>query len=262
MATAVLPYALPMPLQITSGYVPHHKNFFCKIKRKERLMSRKTTLLLASAVALLIAAAVLLVIILSGRNTSDNPGITLPDGSSGSITVGKLTPANLNDPDTYLSFSITAENVVSMITGMTHPQEYMASFYSAVSYGDSENIVVSTVNVSGDLSRIDITQSKRPAYSYVLTSDNVYGWEKGSARWIQTPCADFTSDDFAHLPGYNDITGVSPELIVESGFKLLEKEISEENIWTIFIKFSDAYGLVHEYYFSIDNGLLVFAEIL
>jgi len=223
-------------------------------------MSRKTTILLASAVALLIAVAILLVIIQSGRRDKDYPGITLPDGSSGSITIGKLIPANLNDPDEYFSFSVTKDTVISLITKLKRPTEYTAFFYSSVLYEETSCVSASLISVHGNLSRIDVSRSKRPAFTYLVTPEYVYGWEQNSDRWTETPKADFSSEDIAYLPSFDDISKLSSELITNCGFLNLDKEYSQENLWTIFIEFNDSYGLVHNYYFSIESGLLVLAQ--
>lgn len=222
-------------------------------------MSRNKRVLL-SAVALLIVVAIGAVVLLIDRGRSRRSDITLPGGSSGSITVGQLTPAHLNDVDSYLSFNITSENIVSLIAGMRRPEEYKASYLSSVVYEGAETASISSVNLLGGLSRIDVSQFKRPAYSYILTPGFIYGWEQGSLKWTQTPRADFSADELARLPGYKDIADLTPGMISGCGFEQLSEEISEQAIWTIYIEFYDAYGFVHRYNFSIDNGLVVYAK--
>lgn len=215
-------------------------------------MQQKKTTLLAAAITIFVIVALVFVFWLSSLPSDERPSIVVPSPAYTNADI-QLTPALLNDPENYLQFQLTPENVCEILDSLQLPDAYTISFTTSVYTSGKQSDTQVTLRHQNGLVRISM-QDRVQSTEYLIAGDRTYGWLTGQKRYQSFYTGTMDAFQTAKLPSVETLTDLNVQQILQVSFQKLEQ------IWTIFVVYSTPYGLTEHCYVSIDSGLVVRSE--
>ena len=218
-------------------------------------MDSKNRLLIAVAVIVVIVGAMFTSF---GRSLFllNTPSVELPDTSSqpgdsssqgGSSSSGQLQ-----------TVEVTPETVQNVIATLTRTDSYYRELTVETFWTEGSSSTPVQVWVDGSWSH-----SRQVLPSGVVRHDltdgetqTLYYWYEGSQRYETSPADDLSADLSQRLPTYETVLALDPERITDAGYELRG---SFPCVW-VEVQLED--GLREQYWVSVDNGLLISAEMV
>ncbi len=199
--------------------------------------------------AAFIILSLLFVLWFSSRSSGRRPDIVVPGGDA-PIVGENLTPALLNDPATYLSYSLTNENVLAQIRTLRQPENYRLTL-SATLYGRTDS-VTTRIQLAHTPSRDYYAHTANGRTdTYLATSDALYGWSEGATPYRTFSPGDFPDEVLSRLPDMTSLALGEQEQVTGTEYVRLG------DTWTISLRIAFADGTSAAYFVAIDSGLVL-----
>ena len=179
------------------------------------------------------------------------PSITLPDGTE---TGDASSSSGLQDGEQYWQVAVTPETVQSIIATLSRPSSYYreltietmwseGSYSSAVQYWED-----------GGWSHTRQTLASGAVRHDLVGPEDAYYWYEGSAVWNSFPSDDRSADLAQHIPTYETVLELDPDLITGTGYEL------RGSYPCVYIEVQGDNAARERYWISTVNGLLISAE--
>lgn len=199
-----------------------------------------------------IALIVIVVALLMSQSLRRTSYVTLPDritestGSVGSSQYGE---------DAVNTIEITPETVQAAIATLARPDSYSRALVVEWAWGNVSSISRMTVQVSGDLTRIDSQRSDGRIRHVVTNGDRTAIWYNDETDYYIGSAGDVSADQEQSIPTYEDVLRLDPADIAVADYRVF----SGENCIFVELK-PDELGIVQRYWVSVASGLLIGAE--
>ncbi len=218
------------------------------MKKKFRLSAPWISAIVA---ALFVCVIFMIFLLPSGPFGKRGTGIVLPEGTEN-------TPADANGSrlltiQSVADVIISTENAKNVIASLKRPDAYSCKIENKLYYEGGASVLYCTQYIKGDAERVDTTDSLGEVQSTILKlEDKIYSWEPGNKEAYEGSWGDFSNDDAAMLPSYEDV--LKDEITLSEAER---KDLGQEPC--VRVAFEDS-GYVCEYYISLSTGLLKSAE--
>ena len=216
-------------------------------------MDQKNRVVFSVAVILLIFAALL---ISFGRiffNTH-TPDVVLPQvGENSADTSG--TPGQ-SGQDYGQQVSVTVQTVQNVIATLDRTDSYYRELLVEQFWSGGSSSGTVQVWVDQDWNLVRQLLPNNAVRQDLIGPDTAFFWYEGSSRYVSTPAAERSADLAQRIPTYETVLELDPLSITGAGYEL------KGDIPCIYVQSIDgASGNVKHYWVSVDNGLLVCAEL-
>ena len=215
-------------------------------------MHQKKTTFLAAGITLFVIASLVFVFWLSSLHANDRPSIVVPDPSYTGAD-NHLTPVLLNNPDDYLHFALSTENLCDLLRTLKTPDTYRITFTAAVYAGAKQTNTDVTLCRRQNLLHIYRSDSILPT-EYLLAGDTLYGWLSGQKTYRSFPLGSFDPAWLAKLPSLQTLSALDASRFEAAEF------VEQDGMWTIRIAYATRRGLSEVCYVSLDSGLVIQSE--
>ncbi len=214
------------------------------MKKKFRLSAPWISAIVA---ALFVGVIFLIFLLPSGPFGKRGTGIVLPEGTEN-------TPVDANGSRLFTiqsiaDVNISTENAKTVIASLTRPNAYSCKIENKLFYEGGSSVLYCTQYINGNAERVDTTDALGKIQNTVLKlEDKIYSWEPGNSKAYEGLWGNFSSDDAAMLPTYEDV--LKDQITLAEAER---KDLGHEPC--IRVAFEDS-GYVCEYYISLSTGLL------
>lgn len=200
------------------------------------------------------AVIVLVVLVLIANSLHRSSRITLPDiADAASSAAGSAQPAD----GAAAQIQIEPKTVQAAIATLTRPARYVRALTVETLWSGGSGTLQATVFVSDGMTRTDLQQADGRVRHTITDGQTTRIWYDGEQTYYAGPAGDITADQEQHIPTYEDILALDPEMIATADYRTF----SDENC--IYVETgADGDGYVRRYWVSVDSGLLVGAERL
>jgi hypothetical protein len=203
-------------------------------------------------IALIIGASVLI-----NYLSKDTREVPLPDTST-SDSPAETAGSTANNGLEHVA--ITKENVQNVIASLERPDFYTRSVDIEIFYeGDSTRYTISASVINGSTALRK--SGLGPDEHIVIAGGNLYIWYDGDKTPYERPMLSKedekkSSDEYQMMKSYEDVLKLAKSSITAVDYK----EYNGENC--IYVQYvTDLLSYTAKYYISVNNGLLVYAEI-
>ena len=216
-------------------------------------MEQKNRLLFSVAIILLIFIALL---VSFGRILfhMDTPAVALPSVSvsqpgDSSGTGESLTPSNQ-------TVSVTPQTVQSVISTLHRADSYYRELSVEEYWHNGAASTTVKVWVDGGWSHSFRDLPNGAGRHDLVGGDGAFYWYNGSSRYEVLPVDDLAADLAQRVPTYETVLELDPDTITAAGYEL------KNDLPCIYVESVDPdTDTTHSYWVSVDNGLLVCAEL-
>lgn len=195
---------------------------------------------------------VIVVGLLMSRSLRRTSYVTLPDPiPQSSESVG----SSQYGEDIVNKIEVTPATVQAVISTLARPESYSRILVVEWAWEDVSSISRMTVQVSGDLTKIDSQRSDGRIRHVVTDGVRTAIWYNDEKSYYVGSAGDVSADQEQSIPTYEDILRLDPEQIAMADYRIF----SDENCIFVELK-PDEFGVVQRYWVSVASGLLIGAE--
>lgn len=217
-------------------------------------MEQKNRMIFSIAVILIIFCALL---VSFGRSffQLETPEVVLP--SVGASQSGTTAPSGEDQSGAGQSVAVTPQTVQSVIATLHRENSYYRELFLEQFWDSGLSSTTVQAWVDHDWSLIRQVLPSGAARSDLVGPDTAYYWYDGSTRYESVPADEYSADLAQRLPTYETVLDLDPAAITAAGYE------TRGDIPCIFVEAADTEAAtVKRYWVSVDNGLLVCAELL
>lgn len=219
-------------------------------------MEQKNRSIIAITVTILILVAMFASF---GRNlfTDRNTQVVLPpeDTTQSGSDSSAATP---DHPTEFLRVEVNPQTVQSVIGSLSRNTNYYREL-TVNNFWDEGTFHTTTVQVWVDngWSHVKQTLPSGLIRHDLIGDEQVYYWYEGDDNWRTAPADQLSADLAQHIPTYETVLALDVDRIIATGYEL------QEELPCIYVEVqNDMAGYGERYWVSVDNGLLVRAEVL
>ncbi len=201
----------------------------------------------AIVAALLVAVIFLIFLLPSGPFGKRGTGIVLPEGIEN--TPEAASSSRLLTIQSVADVNINTANAKNIIASLVRPEAYSCKIENKLYYTGGYSTLYCTQYINDAAERVDTTDALGMVQSTILKlKDKIYSWDAGSTKAYEGSWGDFTGDDAAMLPTYEDVLKDDVALTEAE-----RKDLGQEPCMQVTF---DSSGYNCEYYISLSTGLL------
>lgn len=180
------------------------------------------------------------------------PEVILPSSSSSSSAPSGGT----SHSGQYQNVAVTPQTVGEVVATLSRPESYYRELTIETIWEDGSSSQTVQVWTDDGWFHSRQTMPSGVIRHDIVGDETLYYWYEGSGKYNTAPADGFSSDLAQHIPTYETVVELDPELITNAGYTLrgdLPCVYAE-------VKLPDATTL-ERYWVSVDSGLLVSAEL-
>ena len=207
-------------------------------------MDKKRITIITVAGALVLALVVFISLYFSSTRHS-TPEVLLPDNIE--IADGDSVSDDENYHANGEKVAVTRLNVQDVISRMSRPDNYYMAVTTETFFDGGSYIANGELWVSGQLSRVRVTQPNGDVKNIIFTPDSVYIWYDSTNEVLTLSPGEVTGDDELFLYTYEDVLGKSLATITDAGYgesdgiSCIYAEVTDNDLKTkIWVSVSDA----------------------
>lgn len=210
-------------------------------------MDKNLTLRVAAVAGILTAGLIVSFYWPAGRTSA--PEIVLPQTGSADIDVDD-SREQYNRRVVH-EITVDSSSVQRVVATLRRPGQYTLTGESVFYYGDQAKTISVQCAVRGGLTKV-VQNVTAGLYKHtLLTSSDAYIWSSDTQSYYKGALGDFSVDDLALTPTYEDLIALPPDEIVEGGFEEIDGTAC------VYAERRDENTDVREcYYISVETGLL------
>lgn len=183
-------------------------------------------------------------------SSGSSPEIVLPQTGSADIDVDVgREEYNRRVADEVV---IDEHSVQRVVASLRRPDEYTFTGQTTLYYGDQSSTVSVRGAVRGELTKVVQSMTDNLYKHTILTASEAYIWSSDTLSYYSGARGDFTVDELAIIPTYEDLLALPEEEITGGGFETVGETAC------IYAECQRSDGItVDRYYISVVSGLLV-----
>lgn len=213
---------------------------------------KKRTLPVVFAALFVLAAALLIGLFVFDRSVGDG-GITLPP-EQGTVPIDPTPGISRENDGKIADITVDKDNVQRVIASLSRPTEYGCRASAVYSYTGGSKTLDSRWWVRPGICRANqYDAGGKLRTQAILTEQHVYLWGSEGGTYYEGSPGDFTADELGRVPSYEDVCALPPEQILDGRLS----DWGGVSCISVRSGTADAYT---DWYISLDNGLLMYAE--
>ncbi len=210
--------------------------------------------------AVLIAAVLAVAVLLSfGKGIffgRDTPAVLLPDISeSPGVSADPNAPPTGSGADDPVEVEVTPETVQAVVATLARPESYSCTIQETTYWSGGSGTRQIQVWADGACCATR-TETETLARRSLTNGNTLWLWYEGEEDLYEGPLAENTPDDLSGIPTYEDLLGLEKDRILSAGY---EGKNGWACVWAETEPGED--GTTARYWISVENGLLVAAEL-
>ena len=212
-------------------------------------MEQKNRLIIVIAIVTLIVGAVFTSfgwVFLAGST----PQVVLPSPGSGSGDISTTDPEGQN----YQRVEVTTETVAGVVATLSRPASYYRELTVETFWTGGSSSSHVQVWMDGGWSHSCQAKPSGVVRHDITDGETLYYWYEGSQQYKSAPADQKSSDLAQHIPTYETVLELDPDEITAAGYE------SRGDLPCVFVEVRQA-GQLQRFWVSVDNGLLVSAEV-
>lgn len=215
-------------------------------------MDPKNRLFIVIAVTLLIVGAMFTSF---GRSlfTMNTPEVVLPSSSAGP---GDPSGSSSGGGELYQPVQVAPDTVREVVATLARPASYYRELTVETFWSGGSSSTQVQVWSDGDWSHSRQVLPSGVIRHDLVGEDVLYYWYEGSQQYERAPADERSSDLAQHIPTYETVLALDADEILDAGYEV------RGELPCIYVEVSRQGSAARErYWVSVDNGLLVSAEM-
>lgn len=182
----------------------------------------------------------------------NTPQVVLPTSSAG---LGNGS-ASTGPDQSYLRVEVTPQTVAGVVATLARPESYYRELTVETFWPEGSSFSQVQTWQDGGWSHVRQTMPSG-VVRHDLTGEGVlYYWYDGFQSYGQTPADERSSDLAQHIPTYETVLELDPSHIISAGYE------RKGDLPCVYVEVRPQGGhTLERYWVSVDNGLLVAAEL-
>lgn len=210
-------------------------------------MDKNLTLRVAAVAGILTAGLIVSFYWPAGRTSA--PEIVLPQTGSADIDVDDSREQY--NRRVVNEVSVDQSSVQRVVATLRRPEQYTLTGESTFYYGDQAKTISVQCAVRGSMSKVVQSIADGPYKHTLLTSSDAYIWSSDTQSYYKGALGDFSVDELALTPTYENLISLPADEITEGGFEEVD------GLACIYAERRDEKAGVRErYYIAVETGLL------